>query len=106
MPSYQKTMVYADVVLDVHFCASKPVPARTYGPPEDCYPAEGGEVELEAVMLENNDILPMLSPYVEQHLIDELESGIDEFFEPEPYEPDSDDDPFQGDRGRNPGDWD
>lgn len=22
------------------------VPARTYGPPEDCYEAEGGEVEL------------------------------------------------------------
>jgi hypothetical protein len=24
---------------------SRVVPARLYGPPEDCYPAEGGEVE-------------------------------------------------------------
>ena len=26
-------------------------PARLFGPPEDCYPAEGGEVEITAVHL-------------------------------------------------------
>ena len=41
MPSFTKTVSYADVDLTVNFYASKPVPARLSGPPEDCYPAEG-----------------------------------------------------------------
>lgn len=27
------------------------IPAKVYGPPEDCYPAEGGEVEILSVKL-------------------------------------------------------
>lgn len=32
------------------------VPAKTYGRPEDCYPAEGGEVEDITVTLEGKDV--------------------------------------------------
>ena len=34
-----------EVGLEVEFTCSAFVPAQTSGPPEDCYPAEGGEVE-------------------------------------------------------------
>ena len=33
------------VLLDVTASVSPYVPAQTYGPPENCYPAEGGGVE-------------------------------------------------------------
>jgi hypothetical protein len=31
--------------IDVEYSLTRFYPARTYGPPEDCYPAEGGEIE-------------------------------------------------------------
>lgn len=38
------------VELVVTYTGSPIIPARTYGPPEHCYPAEGGEVEIQSVM--------------------------------------------------------
>lgn len=39
----------------VSYTQSPFVPARTYGRPEDCYPAEGGEVEVIDVKLANGE---------------------------------------------------
>ena len=38
-----------DNTLEVSATVSPIVPAQTYGPAEDCYPAEGGEVEITEV---------------------------------------------------------
>lgn len=32
--------------IEVEYTATPFIPAQTYGLPEDCYPAEGGEVEI------------------------------------------------------------
>lgn len=32
--------------IEVEYTATPVIPARTYGLPEDCYPAEGGEVDI------------------------------------------------------------
>ena len=98
MPTFTKTVSYADVNLTVNFYATKPVPARLYGPPEDCYPAEGGEVELDTIYLGEWEVSSLLSPDVLAHIQTELEEYLYELFEGDPYEPDSDDDPFAGDR--------
>ena len=37
------------VELVVTYTGSPIIPAQTYGPPEHCYPAEGGEVEIQSV---------------------------------------------------------
>ena len=39
------------VTLTIDFTATPFVPARTYGDPDDCYPAEGGEIETGTIGL-------------------------------------------------------
>ena len=98
MPAFTLTVFYADVELTVHFFATKPVPARLYGHPEDCYPAEGGEIELDTIYLDKWEVSSLLAPAVIAHIQTTLEESLSELFEEDPYEPDSDDDPFAGDR--------
>jgi len=40
---------YTEYEFEVEFSASKIVPAKIWGPPEHCYPAEGGEVEITSI---------------------------------------------------------
>lgn len=40
----------------VEYEATPYIPAQTYGPAEDCYPAEGGEVEIIKAWLEPQSI--------------------------------------------------
>ena len=44
-----------NLILDVEVYETAFVPARTYGPPEDCYPAEGGEVEIQGVTVNGEE---------------------------------------------------
>jgi hypothetical protein len=69
---------------------SKVIPARTYGPPEDCYEAEGGEVEIELITLDGQEVdQDIFSPH-ELEKIDELlfEAAMDD--DGYDYEPDDD----------------
>lgn len=34
-----------EIELTIEYSVAKYYPAQTYGPPENCYPAEGGEIE-------------------------------------------------------------
>lgn len=40
-----------EVMLTIRGNVSKYIPAKTWGPPENCYPAEGGEAEVEEILL-------------------------------------------------------
>jgi hypothetical protein len=39
------------IVLTIRGNVSRYIPAKTWGPPENCYPAEGGEAEIEEILL-------------------------------------------------------
>lgn len=64
------------------------VPARTYGPPENCSPAEGGEVEL-------SDAIPKACPECDTvwtpEQMEDVEHRADRAMED--FEPDDDFDP-------------
>ena len=41
---------YKVIKLEITGHVSAYVPAKTWGPPENCYPAEGGEAEIEVIL--------------------------------------------------------
>lgn len=71
------------------------VPAKISGPPENCYPAEGGEVEIESITLdgkevEQNSFSPKELAQMDEKLFEAMmddDGGYDE-----DYERDRDDD--------------
>lgn len=61
--------------LDIEYDIEDFIPARTYGPPEDCYPAEGGNVtDFRAF---HNGKPFELTPSEEEDLITYLEENHD-----------------------------
>ena len=88
-----ETVNILDFEFEVDILSSTPFdPGRTSGPPEHCYPPEGGEIEWEvnpdqpiaefiAAALEGNE---QLASIVEDQLIE----AIDSREPPEPPEPD------------------
>jgi hypothetical protein len=50
------------------------IPAQTSGPPETCYQAEGGEVELHSVGRENGDPVFMTDAEEDQWITDIMEN--------------------------------
>lgn len=51
---------WSDLDLDAEVDFSPVVPARTYGPPEDCSPEEGGEVVINAMSCGGHDAMFLL----------------------------------------------
>ena len=58
---HTKTFYIGDVEFEVEFSASRLIPAKTYGPPENCHPEEGGEVEIESVSIGDFEVSDVIS---------------------------------------------
>ncbi len=65
---FTKTIDIDDVEFEVQFSYIPLKPAKTYGPPENCHPAEGGEVEIESITIGDYDLLGFLSEKVENRI--------------------------------------
>jgi hypothetical protein len=64
-----------DEPFEVEFDYAPYQAAKTWGPPEDCYEAEGGEAEIEDINSEaGNSLLDQLHPKVIEELKDKAES--------------------------------
>ena len=46
--------------IEVHFYFTKGYAAKLWGAPEDCYPGEPDEWEIESIMYKGVDVLPLL----------------------------------------------
>lgn len=74
-----------EIEINVEFTATPFVPAQTYGPAENCYPAEGGEIEITAVFVDGIAIDPPLTDDEEAKVIDYLQESLsDDDFDDEP----------------------
>lgn len=79
--SFTKTFYIGDAEFEVEFGASRYKPAKTWGPPENCYPAEGGEVEIEAVTVGGFEIKDFLSESAMKLLQSKAEEAAHELFQ-------------------------
>lgn len=68
----QRTITISDVELQVEYSATEYRPATFHEP------AEGGEVEIEGVYLDGNEVGHMLADWVEARILEQLRSGIAE----------------------------
>jgi hypothetical protein len=72
--SFETTVEIGDdeVEVTVEYGYSPGTPGKTYGPPENCYPAEGPDVDVVTVYRTDDktktDIMPLLSPEVIERL--------------------------------------
>ena len=83
---------FQDVDLTIEFEFSPVIPAYVSGPPEDCYPAEGGECDIISVFASGSedDLWPILSPEARKYCQEQAEAYAAEY-EPDcgpEYEPD------------------
>ena len=52
----------------VEYSFSPELPAKTYGPMDDCYPAEAAEIEIESVTFNGRDIYSSLSAETKEQI--------------------------------------
>lgn len=78
--SFTKTFYIGDVEFEVEFEASRYVPAKTYGPVENCYPAEGGEVEIESICIGEFEVSDVISESTKFRLQQMCEEAAPECF--------------------------
>lgn len=78
-----------EVEVTVKYNFSHGAPGKTYGLPENCYPAEGPEVEIEVVYLIDDkskaDVLPKLTPD-EVERLEDIICGAEEEADHDAYE--------------------
>ena len=58
---HTKTFYIGDVEFEVEFSSTPYKPAKISGPPEQCYPAEGGEVEIESISIGDFEVSDVIS---------------------------------------------
>jgi hypothetical protein len=75
-----------DVIVKFQFCAGRP--AKLYGLPENCYPAEPDEVHFESVMAEPRFNVQNPGRPVEINLTDDEYDAIETWILDNPPEPD------------------
>lgn len=74
---------WLEIEIEVEFDATSYDPGVTSGPPENCYPPEGGEVEIQAITYNSKPI--ELSDADEKKIQEELEQKVAKGeFDPEP----------------------
>lgn len=83
MTTFNTQFVLDDTPFDVEFEATPLVPAKTYGPPENCHPAEGGEVDITEVTVMGQDLMPFLSDATMAKLKSMCEEAAPEMFQDE-----------------------
>lgn len=59
--SFTKTFFLGDTEFTVEFSASPYVAAKTWGPPENSHPAEGGDVDIESILVGGFEMLNFLN---------------------------------------------
>lgn len=67
-----------DVEFEVEFNSTPYKPAKISGPPEQCYPAEGGEVEIESISIGDFEVSDIISDSVRQLLQTKCEEAAPE----------------------------
>ena len=61
-----------DIEAEVTYNFTAELPAKIYGLPEDCYPAEAAEIEIESVTIGGSELIFLkLSPAIKEQLEDE-----------------------------------
>lgn len=93
---YHTTYLDDDTEISIEYTQTPYDPGRTYGPPEDCYPPEGGEVEIEKVSIIAED--GSETPYIPTN--EQLIAWTEEI-EQLPIEDDGPDPDYEYDRRRD-----
>lgn len=78
MANFTKTFYVGDVEFEVEFNSSPYVPAKISGPPEHCYPAEGGDVEIESIFIGEFEVSDVISEATRDKLQDLAEEAAPE----------------------------
>jgi len=72
-----------EIVVKVHYLKEPYHPGKVYGPPEDCFPPEGGGIEIQDIEIDYKDLhrkvlyLLEISPTVEEDINEDAESEVD-----------------------------
>lgn len=79
--SYTLTRGEDEIELTIEYSVAAYYPAQTYGPPEDCSPAEGGEVEeMEALDADGSpfELTQEEQEKIEQHIYETHDYNADD----------------------------
>ena len=67
-----KTVCVYGLKFEVEFDGTPFRPAQVYGPPEDCFPASGGEPEILTICLDGVDLTDCLADHVVLKILEDL----------------------------------